>query len=565
MSELHLAQIRRHLESDYLPQIDTSGATQEHHQLSRCVAALALADRAGLSETTAAGSVTDHPLDGGIDGIAYAADRATLVLVQSKWTGAANSGIEQGDVLKFLRGVEQLVNNRWNDFGGPLWDRRSEIEDILFQVGTRLELVVATTGTSSIAGPQAEALADFCARMNDSTEIASSVYLNQERLYGIVASSGTAQIDLSVNLRNWGSYNEADCVAYYGTASAEEVVRWYQDPGDLLFSRNIRGALVGTEVNDAIMTTAREDPSRFWFFNNGITVIAESFEQAPHVNQKSGNFHFRRASVVNGAQTVSSLVRASADDPQLLESTDVFVRFVTLADPEGDFGRLATRRTNTQNRVGGREFVALDPEQERLRMEFAVSGLRYAYRSGETVSDPAKGCDLNDATVARACICGVNEAVLAKREISRLWDDTTRTPYKALFNPTVSGSDIWVAVEVMRWVDRTLESMRPRYEGRDRLIAVHGNRIVLWAVMRHLEVHRAGAVKAFEVSIEKKAVEECTKQAIDALVTLVNDHYPESYPQPLFKNQTKCKTIGDELLIALDSRPPGMVTSSVGS
>ncbi len=60
----------------------------------------------------------------------------------------------------------------------------------------------------------------------------------------------------------------------------------------------------------------------------------------------------------------------------------------------------------------------------------------------------AKGCDLNDATVARACIYGVNEAVLAKREISRLWDDTTRTPYKALFNPTVSGSDI-VSIHVL--------------------------------------------------------------------------------------------------------------------
>ena len=77
------------------------------------------------------------------------------------------------------------------------------------------------------------------------------------------------------------------CVAYYGTASAQEVVKWYQDHGELLFSRNIRGALVGTDVNDGIIITAREDPSRFWFFNNGVTVIAESFEQAPYVNQKS--------------------------------------------------------------------------------------------------------------------------------------------------------------------------------------------------------------------------------------------------------------------------------------
>ena len=95
-------------------------------------------------------------------------------------------------------------------------------------------------------------------------------------------------------------------MAYYRTASAQEVVKWYQDHGELLFSRNIRGALVGTDVNDGIITTAREDPSRFWFFNNGVTVIAESFEQAPYVNQKSGNFNFRRANVINGAQTVST-------------------------------------------------------------------------------------------------------------------------------------------------------------------------------------------------------------------------------------------------------------------
>ena len=64
-------------------------------------------------------------------------------------------------------------------------------------------------------------------------------------------------------------------------------------------------------------------------------------------------------------------------------------------------------------------------------MEFAVSGLRYAYRSGEEVSDPSKGCDLTDATIALACAYGINETVLAKREISRMWEDTSRTPYLA--------------------------------------------------------------------------------------------------------------------------------------
>jgi hypothetical protein len=527
--------------------MDLTGADQDHHRLSRALAALVLTERAALPESTAARSVTDHTLDGGIDGVAYAAERATLVLVQSKWTGGT-SGIEQGEILKFVHGVEQLVNNRWTDFDGPIKDRRAEIEDILFQPGTKLELVVVTTGSPQLAEPQIGVLNDFSSQMNDATEIASWLYLNQERVYAIVASAGQAQVDLSVNLRNWGSYQEAGCVAYYGTAAAQEVVKWYQDHHDLLFSRNIRGTLAETDVNEGIMATAREDPARFWFFNNGVTVIAESFEQAPHVNQKSGNFSFTRASVVNGAQTVSALAQAAIQQPALLESADVFVRFVTLDDPDGDFARLVTRRTNTQNRVGGREFVALDREQERLRLEFAVSGLRYAYRSGESVADPSKGCDLTEATVALACAFGVNEAVLAKREISRLWEDTSKPPYKALFNPSTSGSYVWLTVELMRWVDRALEDDRTKYDGRDRLIVVHGNRLALWAVLTHLNVKGAETADAFVLPFNQEAVRKLTRQTTAHLVELVNLNYPDSYPQPLFKNQTKCRDLGDELL-----------------
>lgn len=235
----------------------------------------------------------------------------------------------------------------------------------------------------------------------------------------------------------------------------------------------------------------------------------------------------------------------------LLESADVFVRFVTLEDPAGEFARLVTRRTNTQNRVGGREFVALDPEQERLRMEFSVSGLRYAYRSGERVSDPAKGCDLTDATIALACACGISETVLAKREISRLWDNTSRTPYKALFNPSVAGSKVWLAVELMRWVDHALESVRAGYEGRERLIVVHGNRIILWAIMRFLNLNNA-PVTDFRLPFKLDEVDRLTSLAANELITAVHQHYPDAYPAPLFKNLTKCRVLGDALLERLD-------------
>lgn len=147
MSQLHLRQIKRHLEDSYLPYVDQTGASEEHHRLSRAIAALALSERAGLPPTIASASVTDHGKDGGIDGIAYAADRAALVFVQSKWTEAANTGVSQGGVMKFVGGVRRVVNGDWSGFGGPITDRLAEIEDILYQTGTKIELVVVTSGT----------------------------------------------------------------------------------------------------------------------------------------------------------------------------------------------------------------------------------------------------------------------------------------------------------------------------------------------------------------------------------------------------------------------------------
>ncbi|MGY2087267.1 AIPR family protein [Nocardia gipuzkoensis] len=551
MGLLHLGQIKQTLENVYLPHIDLEGAEQEHHQLSRAVAALAMAGRSGLSVETVAKSVTDHVHDGGIDGVVYAADRSTMIFVQSKWTDTTN-GLSLGDVLKFIRGVEKVLRNEWSPFGGPIVSRRAEIEDILFQPGTKIELVLATTTTASLSQPQVDALEQFCNDMNDASEIAGYTYMNQGRLHQSVASEAGSQIDLAVNLRNWGSYSEAGCVAYYGTVSAQEVVTWYQAHGDLLFSRNIRGALTGSEVNDSIVATAGSDPSRFWFFNNGITAIAESFAQAPYVNQKSGNFTFTRASVVNGAQTVSSLARAARDNPELNESADVFVRFVTVDDPDGEFARLVTRRTNTQNRVGGREFVSLDPEQERIRMEFGVSGLRYAYRSGEVVTDPSKGCDLTDATVALACAIGIDEAVLAKRELSKLWEDTTKAPYKALFNPSVTAIHVWTAVEVMRRVDQVLEFMKPNMSTRDRALVVHGNRFVLWAVMHQLDIKNIKAGSEFSLPFDEAQIASITQLTIENTIELVSEHFADSYPQPLFKNQTKCRTLGDLIMRALE-------------
>ena len=76
---------------------------------------------------------------------------------------------------------------------GAIQDRHAEIEDILYQTGTKIEIVVVTSGTWDLADEPRRELEDFCAQMNDSTEIASYVYLNQERLYAMLTATRAAR------------------------------------------------------------------------------------------------------------------------------------------------------------------------------------------------------------------------------------------------------------------------------------------------------------------------------------------------------------------------------------
>jgi hypothetical protein len=168
---------------------------------------------------------------------------------------------------------------------------------------------------------------------------------------------------------------------------------------------------------------------------------------------------------------------------------------------------------------------------------------------------------LTDATIALACAHGISETVLAKREISRLWDNTSRTPYKALFNAEVAGSKVWISVELTRWVDQALESMRASYEGRDRLIVVHGNRVILWAIMSYLDINNM-PVADFKPPFGKPEVNDLTRYATEGLRQIVLKHFPEAYPAPLFKNLTKCRVLGAELLKWLEGFEQFQATES---
>jgi hypothetical protein len=136
-----------------------------------------------------------------------------------------------------------------------------------------------------------------------------------------------------------------------------------------------------------------------------VTAICDSFAKKPFGGNQtdSGVFDVQKISVINGAQTIGSLAKAKSSGVSI-EDVFVHVRIISLqGTPEG-FSSGVTRSNNTQNDLNASDFVAFDPNQERLRREAVQLGITYAFRRGEPDPPPGLGFNIRTATTPGKCV-----------------------------------------------------------------------------------------------------------------------------------------------------------------
>jgi len=288
----------------------------------------------------------------------------------------------------------------------------------------------------------------------------------------------------------------------------------------------------------------RATPELFWYFNNGITAICRHIDKKPigGDSRETGYFECKNLKIVNGAQTVGTLQSLLSKYDKNLASSRVWIRLIEVEGDDEQLSRNITRNNNTQNRIEKRDFVALDSQQKRIHDELMLDNVVYLYKSGETSGDTGLSFDLTEATVARACVQqDIQYCVQAKREISKLWEDIEKPPYKILFNGSIKGPELFKEVQVLRAVDSYLTTKRQKVADRDQLLVTHGNRFLLHLIYGHFGV---------KIYSDKFDMSKVTKVCEDHFVKLrdgVNKLYPDSYLATLFKNLTKCKEVKMEI------------------
>jgi len=555
MSILHVNQIAGALHRMFDGHIDLSDAPPNPEDREKCfrtraLAAFGVAQLAGITPPEAAKTVTDGSNDNGIDALHYDHATKTMYVVQAKWHGDGNGSFDRADVLKFTKGFDDLANLNFERFNTKVRAKEPMIHAAFAADQANYILVAIHTGAQDFATEPKRDLEDCLNQYNDTAdpeayELLKAKILKQSDVHGLVArgTQGTP-IDIDVALFDWGEAE--DPFAVYGQVAASDVARWWKGYYPQIVSQNIRMFLgTDTEVNAGVQNTLISEPEHFWHFNNGITVICR--EVRPKMLggriKDSGYFTCYDIRIVNGAQTAGSIAAAYDRKPDAVERARVHVRFIAVgAEGSGTLGNAITKATNTQNRINRQDFVALDPEQERLRTELSIEGVIYNYKSGEgTIRDP-KTSDIDEATVALACASPeLSHSTQAKREIGKLWEDTAKAPYKTLFNPGVSGIKIWHCILVMRQIDKALQEMLKVISGRDSGFLIHGNRYIGHMVFQRLTdiVNGSSPLPAHIEATVRKHVAEVYGE----LATEANALYPQAYLAQLFKNQKKLSEI----------------------
>jgi len=553
MSIIHVNQIKNQVLRLFSDAIDLSDIgsppedMRENFLITRGIAAYAIHYLAGASPQDAADAITDAGNDNGIDALYFDEPNKRLYLVQSKWIKDGSREPENGDIKKFVAGVRDLFNLRFERFNDKVRSKHSIVTAALNDPSTRYEIVVAHTGANKLALPSTRDLEDLAEEFNDVSEVLYTTILNQGDLHkSLTVGVAGDPINIQIGLKSWGR-KDAPHEAFYGQVTAEQVANWWGQHRQHLFARNLRGTLGETDVNAEIRQTLEKRPADFWYFNNGITLVVRSASRAMAGGSGTdfSTFHCEDVSVVNGAQTVSSIGKFAEAKQEALSDIYVPVRIIVRGEDQS-FADSVTKTNNRQNRIENRDFVTLDPEQSRIRTELAIDGIDYQLTRADSVIRSESAFDLIEATTALACSSGtVRLPVQLKREIGKLWDDITKAPYKELFNPSVPGIHVWRCVQLQRRIDKAIDSYSKRIKSWTNMgLTTHGNRLIAKLVFETLPVNRFKDPD-FEVEtvLTDKQLIDLVDKRVGAISSVLNVHYPSSIIPTLFKNLKKCEHI----------------------
>ena len=227
-----------------------------------------------------------------------------------------------------------------------------------------------------------------------------------------------------VNKRSLIEYVAGDTKAVICTASGKELARVASlPPRDAIFDLNVRpfyGARGRVNADIQATCMSPEESSRFWFLNNGVTMICDRFDivgDPDTARVKAFNLQ-----IVNGCQTAVTL-REAEERGELREDVHILLRIY--ATDSLSLTERITLTTNNQNRITDRDLRANDDVQRDIqRIMLERFGFHYERKNKEyrKLQGPKRKRILPNYKVAQAYLAIVRKKPsVARGYLGKIW------------------------------------------------------------------------------------------------------------------------------------------------
>ncbi len=242
--------------------------------------------------------------------------------------------------------------------------------------------------------------------------------------------------------RNQPSYIEYQSEGLKGcicTAKAQSLAAMIDKSNeDSIFDLNLRkyyGISKGSVNPDIANSASNTDEAyRFWFYNNGITIVCDRYDVVP--DPDTTHLKLENIQIVNGCQTsmtLSTLYREGKLSPE----AEVLVKIFKTQDKE--FLNRIVLTTNNQNSINSRDLKSNDTVQVDYQRAFMEKfGLRYERKPREYGNLPRAEARavISNEKLAQAYLAIVKKRpTIARTQKYKIWDSP-------LYNQLFPNSDI---------------------------------------------------------------------------------------------------------------------------
>ncbi|WP_413474194.1 AIPR family protein [Streptococcus parauberis] len=148
---------------------------------------------------------------------------------------------------------------------------------------------------------------------------------------------------------------------------------------------NVRGYLGDTKYNGNIIKTLDSEPSKFFMYNNGLTITAKNLIAEPKNANKKLLIQIEDFQIVNGGQTLRSIYRQKfmSFDEEKLANAKILVRIFQTEDNDVLTNNIA-EFTNSQNAISSIDLKSVSNLQIQIEQNLKESDILYVRKVGDT-------------------------------------------------------------------------------------------------------------------------------------------------------------------------------------